>query len=82
MNWAHSAVVARPLCMRKAPGSIPGVSILALVFHLLIRSQTQYNIMLFTGRLKNGYITCEVALIATLHSLTFSPHIFSFLQGY
>ena len=26
VNWAHSAVVARPLCMRKAPGSIPGVS--------------------------------------------------------
>ena len=26
-NWAHSAVVARPLCMRKVPGSIPGVSI-------------------------------------------------------
>ena len=24
--WAHSAVVARPLCKRKAPGSIPGVS--------------------------------------------------------
>jgi hypothetical protein len=27
-RWAHSAVVARPLCKRKAPGSIPGVSIL------------------------------------------------------
>ena len=26
VNWAHSAVVARPLCKRKAPGSIPGVS--------------------------------------------------------
>ena len=26
-QWAHSAVVARPLCKRKAPGSIPGVSI-------------------------------------------------------
>ena len=26
LYWAHSAVVARPLCKRKAPGSIPGVS--------------------------------------------------------
>ena len=26
MKWARSAVVARPLCKRKVPGSIPGVS--------------------------------------------------------
>ena len=26
LQWARSAVVARPLCKRKAPGSIPGVS--------------------------------------------------------
>ena len=31
MMWAHSAVVARPLCTRKVPGSIPGVSSFALV---------------------------------------------------
>lgn len=32
-RWARSAVVARPLCKRKAPGSIPGVSILLPLTH-------------------------------------------------
>ena len=27
--WGYGTVVARPLCMRKVPGSIPGISMVA-----------------------------------------------------
>lgn len=58
-RWARSAVVARPLCKRKAPGSIPGVSILLPLTHR--HTKVAQRVLLFRYLLDRYVLSCVLS---------------------